>query len=108
MVQYVDWNPKGEEQERGGTEKKKKIEEIMAEKFPNSMKAINHKSKKFKEPQAQETSKNKQTNKKPKKQTTILRHIIIKTSDKEKKNSQRVKKDTLHAEQQISHWKLCE
>lgn len=34
---------------------KTKSEEIMAEKFPNSMKPINHKSKRLSETQAQET-----------------------------------------------------
>ena len=42
----MDWGSKGEEQEREGTEKKKS-EEVMAEKFPNSIKPINNKSKRF-------------------------------------------------------------
>ena len=54
VIQYMDWGSKGEEQEREGTEKKKSGE-IMAEKSPNSMKPINHRSKRFSETQAQET-----------------------------------------------------
>ena len=46
VIQYMDWGSKGEEQEREGTEKKKS-EEVMAEKFPNSIKPINNKSKRF-------------------------------------------------------------
>ena len=43
----MDWGSKREEQEREGTVKKKKSEEVMAEKFPNSIKPINDKSKRF-------------------------------------------------------------
>ena len=56
MIPYIDQGPKGEEQERGRT-KKIFFEKLMAEKFPNSMKTINHKSKNFSELQAQETFK---------------------------------------------------